>query len=105
MVLKWSYNRTMPVNLSIKNVPDDVVERLRERAKRHHRSLQGELLELVSHASVERRPLTIREAHERAKATFGSYKPAVSIADDIRQMRDERTDHLLKVMRQARGRR
>ena len=29
----------MPVNLSIKNVPDYVVERLRKRAARNHRSL------------------------------------------------------------------
>lgn len=40
----------MPVNLSIKNAPDDVVERLRERARRNHRSLQGELLAIVEAA-------------------------------------------------------
>jgi plasmid stability protein len=40
----------MPVNLSIKNAPDDVVERLRERAKRNHRSLRGELLAIVENA-------------------------------------------------------
>ncbi len=34
----------MPVNLSIKNVPDDLAERLRDRAKLSHRSLQGELM-------------------------------------------------------------
>ena len=88
MVPKWSYIRTMAVNLSIKNVPDDVVERLRERAKRHHRSLQGELLELIAKAADERPPLTIKDAHEYAKVTFGSYRPAVSIADEIRQMMD-----------------
>ena len=37
----------MPVNLSIKNAPDDVVARLRERAAKHHRSLQGELLAII----------------------------------------------------------
>lgn len=37
-------------NLSIKNVPPDVVGKLRERAAAHHRSLQGELLELVTRA-------------------------------------------------------
>lgn len=37
-------------NLSIKNVPPDVVGRLRERAEGNHRSLQGELLELVTRA-------------------------------------------------------
>jgi plasmid stability protein len=34
----------MPVNLSIKNAPDDLAEALRERAKRNHRSLQDELI-------------------------------------------------------------
>lgn len=40
----------MPVNLSIKNAPDEVVERLRERAERHHRSLQGEMLAIIEEA-------------------------------------------------------
>lgn len=39
-------------NLSIKNVPDGLLTRLRERASRHHRSLQGELMALLS-AAVE----------------------------------------------------
>jgi hypothetical protein len=34
-------------NLSIKNVPEDVVAQLRARAKTNHRSLQGELLAMV----------------------------------------------------------
>lgn len=34
-------------NLSIKNVPEEIVEKLRQRAARHHRSLQGELMDLV----------------------------------------------------------
>lgn len=42
---------TMP-NLSIKNVPAEVVESLRERASANHRSLQGELLALVSQAAA-----------------------------------------------------
>jgi plasmid stability protein len=41
----------MPVNLSIKNAPDEVVERLRRRAERHHRSLQGELLAIIEEAA------------------------------------------------------
>lgn len=40
----------MPINLSIKNVPDDVAARLRERARRAHRSLQGELLAILETA-------------------------------------------------------
>ena len=40
-------------NLSIKNVPEHVVAKLRQRAARHHRSLQGELLELVCRSTEE----------------------------------------------------
>jgi len=39
-------------NLSIKNVPESLLGQLRERASRHHRSLQGELMALLS-AAVE----------------------------------------------------
>ena len=39
------------MDLSIKGVPDDQVERLRQRAKTNHRSLQGELRALIEEAS------------------------------------------------------
>lgn len=37
----------MPVNFSIKNVPDDIAEAVRSRAARNRRSLQGELLVIL----------------------------------------------------------
>jgi plasmid stability protein len=43
----------MSVNLSIKDVPDDVADRLRQRAARNHRSLQGELMAIVTDAVAE----------------------------------------------------
>ena len=43
----------MAVNLSIKGVPDDVAASLRERAARNHRSLQGELMAIVSDAVLD----------------------------------------------------
>lgn len=45
----------MPVNLSIKNVPDELAEKLRQRAKRNHRSLQGELLHLLEGSVLPQR--------------------------------------------------
>lgn len=48
----------MTVNLSIKNAPDQVVRRLKARAQRNHRSLQGELLAIVEAAVEARHPLT-----------------------------------------------
>lgn len=49
------------VNLSIKNAPDDVVRRLKARAARHHRSLQGELLAILEDAVGPPRQLTVDE--------------------------------------------
>ena len=40
----------MAVSLSVKDVPDDVADALRARALRNHRSLQGELLEILESA-------------------------------------------------------
>jgi antitoxin FitA len=48
---KQIHNGTMPVTLSVKNVPDALAERLRKRAAEHHRSLQGELLAILEEAA------------------------------------------------------
>jgi antitoxin FitA len=48
----------MPVSLSIKNAPDDMVERLKQRAARHHRSMQGELMAILEEAVRTSRPPT-----------------------------------------------
>lgn len=41
----------MSVNLSIKLVPEELAERLRQRAERNHRSLQGELMAIIERAA------------------------------------------------------
>ena len=43
----------MSVNLSIKNVPREWVQHLRQRAAKHHRSLQGELLSILEDSVKE----------------------------------------------------
>ena len=47
-------------------MPEDVVERLRERAKRNHRSMQGELMVILEEA-VEPRKMTVEELYQKAK--------------------------------------
>lgn len=89
----------MPVNLSIKNVPDDIAQALRERAARNHRSLQGELLRLLEAAAREpgaARPpeqpsawagsLDIEQAAERARRLFP--QGTESSVGYIRSLRD-----------------
>ncbi|HUF79071.1 MAG TPA: Arc family DNA-binding protein [Thermoanaerobaculia bacterium] len=79
----------MPVNLSIKNVPDEVAERLRRRAERSHRSLQGELMTILTEAAVaSSERLSIQEARRRV-AELGLRMPPESAAM-VREDRDAR---------------
>lgn len=57
----------MPASLSIRNVPDHVVEALRHRAERNRRSLQGELLLIVEQAALDRTRLTPDEVFAIAR--------------------------------------
>ena len=94
-------------SLSIKNVPTEVIERLRERAERNHRSLQRELLALVCEATTEpaiareptpsRKPparrgtKSIREIYEEHRASgLGPYPDAPLAVNIIRADRDSR---------------
>lgn len=78
----------MSANLTIENVPDDVAERLRERARRNNRSLQGELLAIVEESVKRHRVLTVNEAIERFDGS-GIHTASDSV-QIIREMRDSR---------------
>lgn len=78
----------MPVNLSIKNAPDEVVRRLRERAERHHRSLQGELLAIMEAAVQADRPATPAEILAEIRR-MGLRTPSEAV-DLVRADRDGR---------------
>jgi antitoxin FitA len=86
MAPKWIGFGTM--NLSIKNVPDEVVQRLRQRAARRHRSLQGELLAIIEEAVRSQRELSPAELLAEVRG-LGLRTPADS-ADIVRADRDRR---------------
>ncbi len=74
-------------SLSVKNVPDDLAERLRDRANRNHRSMQGELLSILEGAVPTRR-LTLDEALERVKGL--GFTTSGDSTETIRAERDAR---------------
>jgi plasmid stability protein len=76
----------MPTTLSIKNVRDDVAQLLRERAARHHRSLQGELLAIIEAAVVDDVTVENLYAHVQ-KLDLGADGDSTAF---IRQDRDSR---------------
>lgn len=57
----------MSPSLSIKNVPEEVLQRLRTRAERNRRSLQKELLAIVEAAAFEKPEMTLEELAQRAR--------------------------------------
>jgi antitoxin FitA len=78
---------TMPVNVSVKGVPEAIVEKLRQRAKRHHRSLQGELMVILEEAAGT--PLlSIDEAEIRLKTL--QFKTGDEATLWVREQRDGR---------------
>lgn len=89
----------MPVNLSVKNVPDDLAELLRRRAAANNRSLQRELISILETAvgraaiggDAKRQPrktLTIEEVAAISRKLFPNGTES-SVAF-IRKMRDGR---------------
>lgn len=77
----------MPVTLSIKTVPDELAATIRERARRNHRSLQGELISILEDAAREK-PFQARALLDRVRA-LGVRTPADG-ARIVRQARDRR---------------
>ena len=80
---KWS----RLVNLSIKHVSEPLVQRLRARAARHHRSLQSELLAIIEAAAREERRLS-----------------PVDILAEVRQMRLQTPGEAVQILRADRDR-
>lgn len=94
----------MPITLSIRNVPDEVAERLRVQAARNHRSLQGELMALIARAAEgglhdeaqkfvsqnSERKMTVREVADEIRR-LGLPRPVENESTQmIRQDRDSR---------------
>jgi hypothetical protein len=87
-------------NLSIKSVPEELAESLRQRAARNHRSLQGELMAILEEA-VAHQPLHVVQPHSpgldwraRLETLSGSMAPkskkdADQIVADIRRTHPE----------------
>lgn len=97
----------MPVNLSIKDVPDDLAERLRQRAQRHHRSLQGELMAIVEQAAsgVAPAPASAPAAVAMGRTPVKSWKTIDQLAQEARRRFPQGTPSsadLIRALRESR---
>lgn len=72
----------------VRNIEDETLSALKQRAKTHHRSLESEIKDILGHAAEEtRRVERFREEIRKLHARFGG-KVFTSSADLIRQDRE-----------------
>ena len=76
----------MPVDLSIKGLPDALVEALRRRAAQHNRTVDEEVVGILQASVAEKPTLTARQFLAEGRAT-GHGTPAEAAAM-IREDRD-----------------
>lgn len=88
----------MSVNLSIKGVPDDVAERLRARAERNRRSLQGELLVIVENAAAE-----LADAPSAAPARAASGASAAFVQHGTKTIEQIAAEHRARFPKPIKG--
>lgn len=69
------------INLSVKNVPESLATKLRARAERNHRSLQGELMAILEEAVSA--PATLRSGAAGATYGTGAVAPATSLLERL----------------------
>jgi plasmid stability protein len=77
----------MALSLSVKDVPEELAQALRERAARNHRSLQGELMHILESA-IRPKPFQATALRQRIRE-LGFATPDESTAM-IREDRDTR---------------
>ena len=76
------------VTLTIKNIPEQVYERIKTRAKNNHRSINGEVLSLLEQA-VSIPPIDVEATLERARKVRELTAHYTITADEIEKWINE----------------
>ena len=70
--------------LNVKNVPDALYQKLRDRARRQHRSISQEVVHLLSQALGAETPLSVLDLKGLGKARWRGVDPAAHIERERR---------------------
>jgi plasmid stability protein len=92
----------MPTNLTIENVPDFIVDRLRQRASLHRCSLQDELLAMIKTAARDERESAPPPGFaEEGQADFrvpAQVNPLEEVLQQLRTLPDERQQEVAQFL-------
>jgi antitoxin FitA len=78
----------MPMNMTLKNIPDELYERLKFNAQLNHRSLNGEVIMRLDN-SLQKPRMPASERVARAKALMRDLDPKKFKASDIDKFKRE----------------
>lgn len=76
-------------NVNVKNLPKEIHRRLKERARRNHRSLNSELIVCLQEAVMPRR-VDPEEAAERIRTLRARFRGPALQDEDIARLKAER---------------
>jgi len=76
------------VAITVKNIPEEIYERLKQRAKFNHRSINNELIAMIER-SVLPQPLDVNAWLEKARLLRESTAHYVATAEEITRWKNE----------------
>lgn len=94
--------------LTVRNIPEDVMQKLREAAAEEKRSVNAQVVHWLEEAarkrmSPEERERLFSDIQTLREETFRRHGMGSDSAKLIRRMRDERTAHWLQLLKGKRG--
>jgi len=75
-------------SITLKNIPEDIYERLKASAQAHHRSLNSELINCLE-AVLKPRRISAEERLERLRKVRPAISPKAVSVDEVRQAINE----------------
>lgn len=87
MVPKWKHDVTM-VTVTIKNIPEEIYERVKNQAKINHRSINGEILSILEQA-ITIPPIDVQATIKRARKVRELTAQYTITADEIEKLINE----------------
>lgn len=76
------------VTITIKNIPPEIYERIKARAKNNHRSINGEILSILEQA-ISIPPIDVRATLERTRKLREMTADYIITADEIEELINE----------------
>jgi plasmid stability protein len=88
MVIDWNQKELTMVTITIKNIPEQIYEQIKIRAKRNRRSINGEILSILEQATSWS-PIDVQATLERARKVREITANSTVTADEIQKMINE----------------